>query len=73
MVPEADAPAAESRPAQLPAATHRIGTGTLLDLADRRIPLLALGVGPAPVGLGIGFPGVRTRGRRAARDGPGPP
>ncbi|MFM9594180.1 hypothetical protein ACKI16_45635 [Streptomyces scabiei] len=73
MVPETDAPAAGSSPAELSAAAHEIGTGALLDLSDRRIPLLTLGVGPALVGLGIGFLGVRTRRRRAARDGPGPP
>ena len=72
-VPETDAPAVESPPAELPTAAHRTGTEAPLGLSDRRIPVLTLGVGPALVGLGIGFLGVRTRRRRAARDGPGPP
>ncbi|MFM9586827.1 hypothetical protein [Streptomyces caniscabiei] len=73
VVPETDAPAVESPPAELPTAAHRTGTEAPLGLSDRRIPVLTLGVGPALVGLGIGFLGVRTRRRRAARDGPGPP
>lgn len=73
VVPETDAPTAESRPAELSAAAHRTGTEAPLGLSDRRIPVLTLGVGLALVGLGIGFLGVRTRRRRAARDGPGPP
>ncbi|MDX3521394.1 hypothetical protein [Streptomyces scabiei] len=73
VVPETDAPVADSSPAELPTAAHRTGTETPLDLSDRRIPVLTLGVGPALVGLGIGFLGVRMRRRRAARDGPGPP
>ncbi|MFF9034501.1 hypothetical protein ACF090_03405 [Streptomyces sp. NPDC014892] len=73
VVPETDAPAAESSPAELPTAAHRTGTEAPLDLSDRRIPLLSLGVGPALVGLGIGFLEVRMRRRRAAHDGPGPP
>jgi hypothetical protein len=59
-VPETDAPAAESSPA---AAAHRTGTEAPLDLSDRRIPVLALGVGLALAGLGIGFLGVRMRRR----------
>jgi hypothetical protein len=62
-VPETDAPAAESSPAELPAAAHRTGTEATLDLSDRRIPVLTLGVGLALVGLGIGFLGVRMRRR----------
>lgn len=72
-VPKTDAPAAESLPAEQSAAAHGTGTEAPLGLSDRRIPVLTLGVGLALVGLGIGFLGVRTRRRRAARDGPGPP
>ncbi len=49
------------------------GTEARLGLSDRRIPVITLSLGPAPVDLGIGFLGVRMRRRRAARDGPGPP
>jgi hypothetical protein len=62
-VPETDAPAAESSPAELSAAAHRIGIEAPLDLSDQRIPVLTLGVGLALVGLGIGFLGVRMRRR----------
>jgi hypothetical protein len=62
-VPETDAPAAESSSAELPTAAHRTGTEALLDLSDRRIPVLALAVGLALVGLGLGFLGVRMRRR----------
>jgi hypothetical protein len=72
-VPKTDAPAAESLPAERSAAAHGTGTEAPLGLSDRRIPVFTLGVGPALAGLGIGFPGVRMRRRRAARDGPGPP
>ncbi|OSP44677.1 hypothetical protein B7767_03605 [Streptomyces sp. 13-12-16] len=60
-------------PAERSAAAHGTGPEAPLGLSDRRIPVFTLGAGPAPVGLGIGFPGVRMRRRRAARDGPGPP
>ena len=73
VVPETDAPAAESSPAEPPTAAHQTGTEAPLDLSDRRIPVLSLGAGPPLVGLGIGFLGARTRRRRAAHDGPGPP
>ncbi|MFJ7041883.1 hypothetical protein ACIQVC_00530 [Streptomyces sp. NPDC101112] len=73
MVPETDAPAADSSPAELPTTAHRRGTEAPFDPSDRRIPVFTLGVGPALVGLGIGFLGVRMCRRRAARDGPGPP
>lgn len=63
VVPETDAPAAESSPAELSAAAHRTGTEALLDLSDRRIPMLTLGVVLALVSLGIGFLGVRMRRR----------
>ncbi|ELS54901.1 hypothetical protein [Streptomyces viridochromogenes] len=59
MVPETDAPAAESSPGELSAAAHRTGAEAPLDLSDRRIPVLTLGVELALVGLGIGFLGVR--------------
>ncbi|MFF0091547.1 hypothetical protein ACFYSF_16545 [Streptomyces canus] len=62
-VPETDAPAAVSSPAELSAAAHRTGTEAPLDLSDRRIPVFTLGVGLALVGLGIGFLGVRMRRR----------
>ncbi|MFF5975085.1 hypothetical protein ACFY7C_26625 [Streptomyces sp. NPDC012769] len=62
-VPETDAPAAETSPAQPPAAANRVGTDAAVDLSDRRIPVLTLGVGLALVGLGIGFLGVRMRRR----------
>lgn len=63
VVPETDAPAAESSPAELLADAHRTGAETPLDLSDRRIPVLTLGVGLALVGLGIGFLGVWMRRR----------
>lgn len=62
-VPETDAPAAVSSPAELPAAAHRAGTEAPLDLSYRRIPVLTVGVGLAQVGFGIGFLGVRMRRR----------
>jgi hypothetical protein len=62
-VPETDALAAVSSPAELSAAAHRTGTEAPLDLSDRRIPVFTLGVGLALVGLGIGFLGVRMRRR----------
>ena len=62
-VPEMDAPAAESSPAELSAAAHRTGTEAPLDLSDRRIPVFTLGVGLVLVSLGIGFLGVRMRRR----------
>ncbi|MFB9554348.1 hypothetical protein [Streptomyces roseoviridis] len=63
MVPETDPPAVESSPAELPAAASRGDTEAPVDLSDRRIPVLTLGVGLALVGLGIGFLGVRIRRR----------
>ncbi|MET9952277.1 hypothetical protein ABZ135_12105 [Streptomyces sp. NPDC006339] len=62
-VPETDAPAAETSPAGVPEAAPRGGHGAAVDLSDRRIPVLTLGVGLALVGLGIGFLGVRMRRR----------
>ncbi|MFJ9715873.1 hypothetical protein ACIRPQ_08025 [Streptomyces sp. NPDC101213] len=56
-----DAPAAESLPAEQPAAAHGTGTEAFFGLSDRRIPVFTLGVGLALVGLGIGFLGVRMR------------
>ncbi|MFF5156274.1 hypothetical protein ACFY3N_08470 [Streptomyces sp. NPDC000348] len=50
-------------PAEQSAAAHGTGTEAPLGLSDRRIPVFALGVGPALVGLGIGFLGVRMRRR----------
>ncbi|MDT0405784.1 MULTISPECIES: hypothetical protein [Streptomyces] len=63
VVLETDAPAAESSPPELPADAHRTGAEAPLDLSDRRIPVLTLGVGLALVGLGIGFLGVWMRRR----------
>ncbi|MGQ4358640.1 hypothetical protein [Streptomyces sp. SAS_272] len=63
MVPKTDAPAAERSPAERSVAAHPDRRRGPLDLSDRRIPVFALGVGPAPVGLGIGFLGVRMRHR----------
>jgi hypothetical protein len=63
VVPETDAPAAESSPAGLPTAAHRTGTEAPLDLSDQRIPVLTLGVGLALAGLGIGFLVARMRRR----------
>ncbi|WLW53426.1 hypothetical protein [Streptomyces sp. YU58] len=63
VVPETDAPAAESSPAELLAARSPDRHRGPLDLSDRRIPVLTLGGGLALVGLGIGFLGVRTRRR----------
>lgn len=63
VVPETDAPAAESSPAGLPTSAPRTGADAPLDRSDRRIPVFTLGVGPTLVGLGIGFLGVRMRRR----------
>ncbi|WP_149182480.1 hypothetical protein [Streptomyces sp. TRM49041] len=60
-VPEEDSPAAV-RPHRSPsAAAYEPGARTAETGADRRIPVLTLGVGLALVGLGIGFLGVRIR------------
>ncbi|MEH0420482.1 hypothetical protein [Streptomyces sp. B21-083] len=61
--PRRTGPAAESSLTGLPTAAHRTGTEAPLDLSDRRIPVLTLGVGPALVGLGVGFLVVRMRRR----------
>ncbi|MER7516781.1 hypothetical protein [Streptomyces sp. NPDC126499] len=63
VVPGTDGPVVRSSPGELPAAAPRIGTEAPLDLSDRRIPVLTLGVGLALMGLGIGFLGVRMRRR----------
>ncbi|MFG2514616.1 hypothetical protein [Streptomyces sp. NPDC048584] len=54
---------AENLPAEQSAAAHGTNTEAPLGLSDRRIPVFTLGVGLAPVGLGIGSLGVRMRRR----------
>ncbi|WP_175407755.1 hypothetical protein [Streptomyces sp. TRM64462] len=62
-VPEVDSPAAVLRRPTPSADTWRSGPQATGAVADRRVPVLTLGVGLALMGLGIGFLGLRLRRR----------
>ncbi|MDH6523393.1 hypothetical protein M2163_000102 [Streptomyces sp. SAI-135] len=63
VVPETDAPARRELACGAAGGRSPDRHRGPLDLSDRRIPVFTLGAGPALVGLGIGFPGVRMHRR----------